>query len=130
MAQLMAAVAEERDKIGTEPPVDVEERAATFAGTIAETVVAEAGGRIVGMIHVEVSRYGYGVLGMLVDAEWRGRGVGSALVAGFHRPRERARPAQALPGRLAHQHRRARALPQVRVRRGGTAGEAVPAGER
>ncbi len=81
MAQLMAAVAEERDKIGTEPPVDVEERAATFAGTIAETVVAEAGGRIVGMIHVEVSRFGYGVLGMLVDAEWRGRGVGSALVA-------------------------------------------------
>ena len=80
MAQLMAAVAEERDKIGTEPPVDVEERAATFAGTIAETVVAEGGGRIVGMIHVEVSRFGYGVLGMLVDAEWRGLGVGSALV--------------------------------------------------
>ena len=80
MAQLMADVAEERDKIGTEPPVDVEERAATFAGTIAETVVAEAGGRIVGMIHVDVSRFGYGVLGMLVDAEWRGCGVGSALV--------------------------------------------------
>jgi [ribosomal protein S18]-alanine N-acetyltransferase len=80
MAQLMADVAEERDKIGTEPPVDVEERAARFGATIAETVVADAGGRIVGMIHVEVSRFGYGVLGMLVDAGWRGRGVGSALV--------------------------------------------------
>src|ERR1044072_5427168 len=80
MAQLVAAVAEGRDKAATEPPVDVEARAATFAGTIAETAVAEADGRVVGMIHVEVRRFGYGVLGMLVDAEWRGRGVGSALV--------------------------------------------------
>jgi L-amino acid N-acyltransferase YncA len=80
MAQLMADVAEERDKIGTEPPVDVVERAATFATTIPETVVADAGGRIVGMVNVDVSRFGYGVLGMLVDAGWRGRGVGSALL--------------------------------------------------
>jgi ribosomal protein S18 acetylase RimI-like enzyme len=80
MAELMAAVAGERDKIGTEPPVDVDERAATFARTIAETVVAEAGGRVIGMIHIDASRFGYGVIGMLVDAQWRGRGVGSALV--------------------------------------------------
>ena len=80
MAQLMADVAEERDGIATEPPVDVEERAVLFAGTTEETVVAYAGGRIVAMIHVEVSRFGWGDLGMLVDADWRGRGVGSALV--------------------------------------------------
>jgi RimJ/RimL family protein N-acetyltransferase len=80
MAQLMADVAEERDGIATEPPVDVEARAVQFAGTVAETVVADAGGRIVGMIHVEVSRFGWGELGMLVDAGWRGRGAGSALV--------------------------------------------------
>ena len=80
MAQLMADVAEERDGIATEPPVDIDECAARFAGTAEETVVADAGGRIVGMIHVEVSRFGWGELGMLVDAGWRGRGAGSALV--------------------------------------------------
>jgi RimJ/RimL family protein N-acetyltransferase len=80
MAQLMADVAEERDKIGTEPPVDLEERAARFATTLAETFVGDADGRIVGMINVDVNRFGYGVIGMLVEADWRGRGVGSALV--------------------------------------------------
>jgi L-amino acid N-acyltransferase YncA len=40
MAELFAAVAEERDAIATEPPVDVEERAALFARTAAGTVVA------------------------------------------------------------------------------------------
>jgi [ribosomal protein S18]-alanine N-acetyltransferase len=80
MAQLMADVAEERDKIGTEPPVDVDERAATFTRTIADSLVADADGRVVGMIGVDVSRFGYGVIGMLVDAQWRGCGVGSALL--------------------------------------------------
>jgi RimJ/RimL family protein N-acetyltransferase len=32
------------------------------------------------MIHVEASRHGFGEFGMLVDREWRGRGVGSALI--------------------------------------------------
>ena len=32
------------------------------------------------MIHTDVRRYGVGELGMLVDREWRGRGVGSALI--------------------------------------------------
>jgi len=80
MAELFAAVAEEGDGIATEPPVDIEERAAQFAGTVAGSLVAVADGRIVGMLHVEVSRYGFGELGMLVDRGWRGRGVGSALV--------------------------------------------------
>jgi RimJ/RimL family protein N-acetyltransferase len=80
MAELFAAVAEERARIASEPPVDVEERTARFAASSASSIVAAAGGRIVGMIHTEVSRHGYGELGMLVDREWRGYGVGSALL--------------------------------------------------
>jgi RimJ/RimL family protein N-acetyltransferase len=80
MAELFAAVAQERDGIATEPPVDVEERAVRFSASAAGSVVAEADGRIVGTLHVEVSRHGFGDLGMLVDRGWRGRGVGTALV--------------------------------------------------
>jgi [ribosomal protein S18]-alanine N-acetyltransferase len=80
MAEIFAAVAQERDGIASEPPVDIEERAALFARSAGGSVVAVAGGRIVGMLHVEVSRHGFGELGMLVDRAWRGRGIGSALV--------------------------------------------------
>ena len=80
MAEIFAAVAAERDGIATEPPVDVEERAAALALSTDGTVVAVAGDRIVGMIHIEASRHGFGEFGMLVDRGWRGRGVGSALV--------------------------------------------------
>jgi RimJ/RimL family protein N-acetyltransferase len=80
IAELFAAVAEERTGIATEPPVDIDERTARFASSAGETVVAVAGGRIVGTLHVEVSRHGFGDIGMLVDQEWRGHGVGSALV--------------------------------------------------
>ncbi len=80
MAELMAAVAQERDGIATEPPVDVEERTVRFAGSAAESVVAVAGGRIVGTLHVSVSRRGFGEIGMLVERDWRGHGVGSALL--------------------------------------------------
>ena len=80
MAEVFAAVAAERDGIATEPPVDVEERAAAFALSTDGTIVAVADGRIVGMIHIEASRHGFGEFGMLVDRGWRGRGVGSALV--------------------------------------------------
>ena len=80
MAELYAAVAEERDAIATEPPVDVDERAAQFARTVAGSVVAVADGQVIGMLHVEASRHGFGEIGMLVDRGWRGRGVGSALM--------------------------------------------------
>ena len=79
-AELFAAVAEERDAIATEPPVNVEERTALFARTAAGTVVAVADGRVIGMLHVDVSRHGFGEFGMLVNRDWRGRGAGSALV--------------------------------------------------
>jgi ribosomal protein S18 acetylase RimI-like enzyme len=82
MARLFAAVAEERDRIGTEPPVDIDERAEQFARSADASLVAEAGGRIVGTVNVEVGRFGAGDVGMLVDAAWRGRGVGSGLLEG------------------------------------------------
>jgi RimJ/RimL family protein N-acetyltransferase len=46
-----------------------------------ETLVAAAGDDVIGFLRVEPSRFGFGELGMLVAREWRGRGVGSALVA-------------------------------------------------
>jgi GNAT superfamily N-acetyltransferase len=80
MAELMAAVAEERDGIATEPPVDLEALAGRFVERADGSVVADAGGRLVGMLNLDVSRHGFGEFGMLVDRDWRGRGVGSALL--------------------------------------------------
>jgi RimJ/RimL family protein N-acetyltransferase len=80
MAELFAAVAEERSGIASEPPVDVDARTVGFTASVTESMVAVASDRVIGMIHVEVSRHGFGEFGMLVDREWRGRGVGSALI--------------------------------------------------
>jgi len=78
VARAFAAVAEERDGIATEPPFDVEARA---AGWIVDgSLVAVVEGEIVGSLHVQASRFGYGELGMAVAREWRGRGVGTALM--------------------------------------------------
>jgi ribosomal protein S18 acetylase RimI-like enzyme len=79
LALVFAAVAEERDGIGTEPPVDVHARAASW--TLDGLLVAVAGGEVVGSIHVLSSGHGYGEVGMAIAREWRGRGVGSALMA-------------------------------------------------
>ena len=79
LAIVFAAVAEERDGIATEPPVDVEARAAGW--TLDGTLVAVAGAEVVGSVHVDASRHGFGELGMAVAREWRQRGVGSALLA-------------------------------------------------
>ena len=78
MADVFAAVAEERDGIATEPPVDVEARAASW--TLDGTFVALVGTELLGSVHVEVSQHGFGEIGMAVSREWRGRGVGSALM--------------------------------------------------
>ena len=80
MVELFATVAEERNGIASEPPVDLAERTARFAAGIAGSLVAVNGDQIIGMIHVEVARYGVGEIAMLVDREWRSRGVGSALI--------------------------------------------------
>jgi RimJ/RimL family protein N-acetyltransferase len=79
LAVLFAAVAEERDGIATEPPVDVAARAASW--TLEGVFVAVADAELVGSLHLEVSRHGFAELGMAVACEWRGRGVGSALLA-------------------------------------------------
>jgi RimJ/RimL family protein N-acetyltransferase len=79
LAQLFATVAEERDGIAAEPPIDVDERAAGWR--LHGWIVAVAGGQVVGSLHLMPSRFGYGELGMMVDREWRSRGIGSALVA-------------------------------------------------
>jgi RimJ/RimL family protein N-acetyltransferase len=76
---MFAAVAEERDGIAAEPPVDIEAWAARW--NIERTLVAVADGQLVGHIAVFESSFGYGEIGMLVVAGWRGRGVGSSLVA-------------------------------------------------
>jgi len=78
LAMLFAAVASERTGIATEPPVDVEARAAAWS--LEGDIVAEAAGMVIGSIHVSASRHGYGEIGMAVAREWRGRGVGSALM--------------------------------------------------
>jgi RimJ/RimL family protein N-acetyltransferase len=80
LARLFAAVAEERDGIAAEPPIDIDQRAANF--DLDRTLVALAAGEeVVGLIFVIESSFGFGEIGMMVAANWRGRGVGTALVA-------------------------------------------------
>ena len=78
LALLYAAVAEERDGIAAEPPVDLERIEART--DLERTLVAVSADEIVGFL-VVVERFGFGELGMMVARDWRGRGVGSALVA-------------------------------------------------
>jgi RimJ/RimL family protein N-acetyltransferase len=78
-ARLFAAVAEERDGIAAEPPVDVDRRAASLR--LEGSLVALAGDEVVGWLNVERTPFGFGEIGMMVARDWRGRGVGSALVA-------------------------------------------------
>lgn len=79
LAELFAAVASERDGIAAEPPIDVEAWAANWE--LDGTMVAVADDEIVGELRVEPSWFGYGEIGMMVAAGWRGRGVGTALVS-------------------------------------------------
>ena len=89
LAELFAAVAEERDGIATEPPVDVDARTELFAASIDGTIVAVAADDFVGSLHVDATRFGVGEFGMAVARPWRGRGVGSELlVAGIDKARE------------------------------------------
>lgn len=78
LALLHAAVAEERDGIAAEPPVNVERRAAFW--NLERTFVAWAGEERVGLLFVLETPFGYGELGMCVSREWRGRGVGTKLL--------------------------------------------------
>ncbi len=79
LARLFAAVAEERDGIAAEPPIDIDRRAAAFK--LDATIVAIAADEVVGGLWVDGPYFGYGEIAMLVARQWRGRGVGSALIA-------------------------------------------------
>ena len=57
LAELFAAVAEERDGIATEPRVDVDARTEQFAASIEGTIVAVAADEFVGSLHVFAARF-------------------------------------------------------------------------
>jgi RimJ/RimL family protein N-acetyltransferase len=77
LAELFAEIAEERDGIATEPPVDVAARAARW--DLDGTFVAVAGEAVVGSLHVGATAHGFAEIGVTVARDWRGRGVGTAL---------------------------------------------------
>ena len=82
---MLVEVAGEGRWIGTEAPVDVCQRRRRMVedveGDDAIVLVAEAGGEPVGQLGLRLAPYGVADLGMLVVAGWRGRGVGTALLA-------------------------------------------------
>lgn len=82
---MLVEVAGEGRWIGTEAPVDVCQRRRRMVEDVeredAIVLVAEAGGQVVGELGLHLARYGVADLGMAVAAGWRGRGIGSALLA-------------------------------------------------
>ena len=81
---LYEAVAAEGRWIGGELPVDWERRRSLWARIDADprlrVYFAEVDGRIVGWLSAEQDAAGVVSVGMAVLREWRGRGVGSALM--------------------------------------------------
>jgi GNAT superfamily N-acetyltransferase len=69
---------EERDGIAAEPPVDLDRIAQRT--DLEQTLVAVSADELVGFLFIG-EQFGCGELGMMVARAWRGRGVGSALVA-------------------------------------------------
>jgi RimJ/RimL family protein N-acetyltransferase len=78
LAVIFAAVAEERDGIATEPPVDIQAQAASWR--LNGTFVAAVDRELIGSIHLEASPHGYAEVSMAISREWRGQGVGSTLL--------------------------------------------------
>jgi RimJ/RimL family protein N-acetyltransferase len=83
---LFEAVAAEGKWIGRELPVDRDAQRRRFfddfmhGDSPAAVFLAQAGDRVVGLLDVR-TYVGIGEIGMAVDRAWRGRGVGSALMA-------------------------------------------------
>jgi ribosomal protein S18 acetylase RimI-like enzyme len=82
---MLVGVAGEGRWIATEAPVDVEQRRRRMVEDVereeAIMLVAEVGGQVVGELGLYLARYGVADLGMAVAPGWRGRGIGSALLA-------------------------------------------------
>ncbi|HEY6707116.1 MAG TPA: GNAT family N-acetyltransferase, partial [Actinomycetota bacterium] len=85
LVDMLVAVAGEGRWIGTEAPVDVERRRRRMVEEVDSddviVLVAEAKGMPVGQLGLHLAPYGVADLGMAVAAGWRGRGVGTALLA-------------------------------------------------
>jgi len=94
LVELFVAVVDEGRWLGTEPPVDrVAQRSRFLEPIVAPdgraSLVAVGGGRVIGHVNVHMEPYKVAGLGMMVDAGWRGQGVGGALVdAAVARARE------------------------------------------
>jgi putative acetyltransferase len=84
LLDLYVHVATEGRWIGGEVPVDAERQRQFFdrvtGSAEAVMLTAEADGHLVGNLSVELSR-GIAEVGLLVGAPWRGRGIGSTLMA-------------------------------------------------
>lgn len=87
LVDLFVAVVEEGRWLGTEAPVDRDAQRARFLEHVVEpgesaslVAVTLTGDRVVGHVGVHVEPFKVAGLGMMVDAGWRGRGVGGALV--------------------------------------------------
>jgi ribosomal protein S18 acetylase RimI-like enzyme len=85
LVDMLVAVAGEGRWIGTEAPVDVERRRRRMVDEVSSddviVLVAETGGEPVGQLGLRLAGYGVADLGMAVAAAWRGRGVGTTLLA-------------------------------------------------
>lgn len=81
---LFVAVVDEGRWLGTEGPVDRDAQYERFmleaSSDDAVSLVAVVDDEIVGHARVELAPYKVAALGMMVKAQWRGRGVGGALV--------------------------------------------------
>ena len=85
LVDLFVAVVDEGRWLGTQPPVDREVRRGGFLTEMDQTsdiasLVAAVDAEVVGHARVDLTPYKVAGLGMMVDARWRGRGVGGALV--------------------------------------------------
>jgi RimJ/RimL family protein N-acetyltransferase len=84
LVELFVAVVEEGRWLGTQPPVDRVAERERFTEDIGDadraSVLAVVDDEIVGHARIDVTSYNVAGLGMMVDAGWRGRGVGGALV--------------------------------------------------
>ena len=86
VVDLLEAVVAEGRWLGAEPPIDRAEHLERLREGLSEPsrralLVAEADGTVVGHLGLGLASYGVANLSMFVAAGWRGRGIGSALVA-------------------------------------------------
>ena len=85
IVDLYVAVVDEGRWLGGQPPVDRSARRDRFLAEIDASdrnasLVAVVEEKVVGHAGVDLTPYNVAGLGMMVDAGWRGRGVGGALV--------------------------------------------------